>query len=426
MVFQILNISDFLKEDRFNIKNRINKEIEIIKLEFYFFWENDLLSKASSLAFSTIFSIVPVLSIVFMLFKLFAGKELFLEKIKPYIYNFLAPGISKNISGYIDTFLTSATIETLGGIGFVFLSFGVYSILSSIESTFNKIWQVQIERSYLKKFKLFWLIITLSPFALIFSFSYLLDIASVLDNLIFGSYISYIVFKSFSPVISIFFFTMLIKIIPNCYVKTKYSFIGAITGGILYYLTKNYFTHYTVKAVSYNVIYGSIATLPLFMMWISWVWIIVLFGVQTAFVRQNYEYLVQKKALENLSYFDKIKIAINIILIMIQNHLDLKKPEDVTVLDFSKKLNISINIIQNLFILLEKRGIVESLKQIPECYKLKTPLSEINTKIVVEAIFQNEATLNNYKLPDKIEIIVDSYRTINILNQDIPLIDLKK
>lgn len=424
MVFQILNISDFLKEDRFNIKNRINKEIEIIKLEFYFFWENDLLSKASSLAFSTIFSIVPVLSIIFMLFKLFAGKELFLEKIKPYIYNFLAPGISKNISGYIDTFLTSATIETLGGIGFVFLSFGVYSILSSIESTFNKIWQVQIERGYLEKFKLFWLIITLSPFALIFSFSYLLDITSVLDNLIFGSYISYIVFTSFSPVISILFFTMLIKIIPHCYVKTKYSFIGAITGGVLYYLTKNYFTHYTVKAVSYNVIYGSIATLPLFMMWISWVWIIVLFGVQTAFVRQNYEYLMQKKALENLSYFDKIKIAINIILLMIQNHLDMKKPENI--LDLSKKLEIPINIAKNLFILLEKKGIVKSLKEKPEIYALNMPIDRINTKLIIDAIAQNEEGLSNYKLPDKIDIIIESYRTINILNQDIPLIDLKK
>lgn len=394
-------------------------------MEFYFFWENDLLSKASSLSFSTIFSIVPVLSIVFMVFKLFAGKELFLEKIKPYIYNFLAPGISKNISGYIDTFLTSATIETLGGIGFVFLSFGVYSILSSIETTFNKIWQVKVERSYLKKFKLFWLIITLSPFALIFSFSYLLDIASFVDNFIFGYYISYLVFISFSPVISIFFFTTLIKIIPYCKVKLKYAFIGALTGGLLYYFTKNYFTHYTVKAVSYNVIYGSIATLPLFMIWISWVWVIILFGVQTAFVRQNYEYLVQKKAMDNLSYFDKIKIAINILLIMIKNHLDVVK-EPKNVLDFSKELNIPINIIQNLFILLEKKSIVKSLKQIPEVYALNMPLDKINTKVVIDAVSQSQDGLSNYKLPDEIEIIVDTYQAISILNQDIPLIDLKK
>ena len=109
------------------------KELQMGLLVIKLAQKNFLFSRASSLAFTTLLSLIPVLAILFMFFKAFGGK-LVETRIKPLVYEYLTAGIGDDINRYLDTFLGSATVDTLGSIGFVFLLIAVYSILSSIES----------------------------------------------------------------------------------------------------------------------------------------------------------------------------------------------------------------------------------------------------------------------------------------------------
>ncbi|RZL34388.1 MAG: hypothetical protein EOP00_31715, partial [Pedobacter sp.] len=145
-----------------------------------------------------IFALVPLLAVVFMLFKISGGKQIVDLKVKPFIYNFLSPVSSQQISQYMDTFLNSASVETLGVLGILFLLITVYIILSVIESTFDYIWHVKKSRSFFDRLKSYWLIISVSPILLTLSAT----LNSYLDSIVIES-------SFFETIYSIFAFKVM-------------------------------------------------------------------------------------------------------------------------------------------------------------------------------------------------------------------------
>jgi len=121
-------------------------------LEFKLFFRNRNLKSASSLSFSTIVAIIPLLVVLFMIFKMIDGRHL-LEKIKPSLYALLSPGAGDQFSNALEGMLESATVQTLGIVGFVFLLVSVYSLFSSIEEAVNHIWGVAKKRKLLESIK---------------------------------------------------------------------------------------------------------------------------------------------------------------------------------------------------------------------------------------------------------------------------------
>lgn len=355
---------------------------------------NHGLSRASDLAFSSLLAMVPILAVVFMTFKLFGGKEIVDNKVKPYIYSFLTPGSSQQISEYIDSFINSATIETLGSIGMVFLLITVYLIISTIEDTFNFIWNVKYSRKILEKLKIYWLIITVSPILLTVS----ITLTSVIGDFsqkftLFESISSVFVFDILPFMMIVLFFGILNAVLPNCRVEPKHALVGALTGTILYYITKNIFIDYSKLAVSYNLIYGSLAVLPLFMIWVYWFWVIILLSVEITFVRQNYRYLQYSEKYQEINYYDRLKFSLLICSKMVKDYLESKDPDNV--LEYSRKLKIPLIHVKNCFSNLEKSKIVKALEtNPPEIYIPEIPIKEITIDLVIQAV--NKKYLDEY------------------------------
>ena len=382
------------------------KELQIIRLETSFFFRIDILSKAGTLAFSTILSLIPLLAIIFMMFKIFGGREVVNEHIKPYIYNFLTAGSSKQISSYIDSFLNSATVETLGSIGVVFLLVVVFFTLSSIEKTFNLIWNVKENRAFFDKLKLYWLMMTLSPILVTVSIALTsqLDIL-ILKNEVTSFYSTLLVFKAVPFFLILFFFSILIKAIPNTKVYAKPAFIGAIYGTVLYYITKSIFVYYTGIVVSYNLIYGSIASLPLFMLWIYCFWILILFCVEITYIRQNFNYLKYSERNSEINYVDKVRATLLITLKMIKDYLNSKKAD--TVLDYSSELRIPVNHVNLCLEDMEKSGIVQVIKKNPDVYAPIIPIKDITLRRLFDSVNKMYAFDNLYNIQDYKNIISD-------------------
>jgi len=387
------------------------KELQMLVLIVKLFNKNFIMSRASSLAFTTLLSLIPVLAIMFMFFKAFGG-ELVETKIKPMLYDYLTAGMGYNISEYIDSFLGSATVDTLGSIGFIFLLVACYSILSSIESSFNAIWQVDKNRSPVEMLKTYLTLVFVTPVLLILS----LWLASRLEFIIqsnghvFGGFFSFFLFKITPYILMTLMFMFLVIIMPNTRVKVSNAIVGSVIGAILLMLLKSMFVYYTKLTVSYNVIYGSIAAVPFFMLWLYFSWIIVLLSVQIVYVRQNVHNLthIEQNILSNR--IDRIKVALMVVTKIAKNLIAGK--EQSSMLEISQELDIPFKDITECLKQLEQSGVIAELAKKHESYTLNIPLDQLTIGRITDTVDRMYIENKNYKsekqYPELSKIISDN------------------
>lgn len=372
------------------------KELQMLVLAIKLADKNFLLNRASAMAFTTLLSLIPVLAIMFMFFKAFGG-ELVETKIKPMIFDYLTAGIGDSISGYLDSFLGSATVDTLGSIGFIFLLAAVYSILSSIETSFNAIWQVNKNRSPVEMLKTYLTIVFVTPVLLILSLwmaSSLEFIFSEGSNQWIGLLI-FILFQTIPFILLTLMFLFLLVIMPNTSVKLSHALIGSLAGALFLTIFKALFIHYTILAVSYNKIYGSIAILPFFMLWIWISWIIVLASVQIVFVRQNIHNLTHLEQNVLSNRIDRIKIALMIIIHITKNFIAGK--EQSSKLEISQELDIPIKDISECLLFLEQNGVIVEIAKKQDSFTLNTPLETLTIGRITDTVDKMFIDNKNYK-----------------------------
>lgn len=386
-------------------KKFLIKEIQIHYTALKLFWENDALGKASSMAFTALISLVPFLAVIFMVFKNFGGKDLVDNHVKPYIYEFLAAGTGDKISDYIDKFLDSATVETLGSLGIIFLLISVYSILSSIEYTFNEIWNVKNQRSHFDRLKNYIMIVVLAPILFTISIVLTAKLEAVIEaNVPWFS--TFIIFQVLPFLLIMISFTLIIITIPNTRVKVRYSLIGAVYGTALYLVSKYLFVHYTQLAVSTNVIYGSLAVLPFLMLWIYFFWIIVIFSVQISYVRQNIDRLNPSKNSKEKNRKDNLSVAFSVMLEFISIFKNEKRAVSLSEIENISIEKYDIDKSIEFFI---KSGLISQVDE-DESYLPAKPLSDITLKSVSDAV--DKMYLQNViNYPEKTKNILDKIIT---------------
>jgi len=373
-------------EDSFTgAKRFFMKELQMLVLEIKLLQRNNLFSRASALAFTTLLSLIPVLAIMFMFFKAFGGKMVE-EKIKPLILEFLASGAGDTISEYIDSFLGSTTVDALGSIGAIFLLVAVYSILSSIERSFNLVWQMKKDRSPLEQLKTYLSIIFISPVLLIIS----IWLAGRLEFLIqagdnvWGGFSTFMIFQLLPFLLIMLMFFFILIIMPNTKVKMKNALVGAFIGAILYTILKVGFIHYTKMAVTYNKIYGSVAVLPFFMLWVYFSWVIVLLSVQVTFVRQNIHNLKHMEINTETNRIDKVKIALMITFQILKDFINGNEISNLT--EISSKLDIPLKDVNQCIAKLEHSGIIIEIAKKHNAYTLNIPVEKLTIDKILHAV----------------------------------------
>jgi membrane protein len=374
-----------IEESVSGFKKFLLKELQMMVLVVKATQKHFLFSRASALAFTTL-----------LFFKAFGG-EMVETKIKPLIYEYLTAGQGENITEYIDSFLSSATVDTLGSIGFIFLLVAVYSILSSIETSFNAIWQINKNRSPVEMLKTYLTIIFITPILLIVSIWLTTRMQFIMNigDSFWGGFSTFMLYY-FTPFILVFllFFALLV-IIPNTEVKFSNAFVGAFVGALAFTIFKELFIHYTKLAVSYNKIYGSIAVLPFFMLWIYFSWIVVLLSVEVTYVRQNVHNLKHLEQNMLTNRVDKIRIAFMIIIRIIKNFISGK--EQSSQLEISEELDIPIRDIADTLSKLESGGVIVEIARKPDSYTLNMPLKKLTVGKITDCVDKMFIPNKNYR-----------------------------
>jgi membrane protein len=229
-----------------------------------------LLTVASSLAYTTILSIIPVLAVSFAIFQAFGGMQKLYEVIEPMILSYLAEGADEQAIEALHRFIGNIHAGAVGVGGLIGLIFTSMSMLFSAEKAINHVWQAPITRGLFQRISSYWLFITLGPLAL----SVLVGFATT-SNLPISKF-----FPSgtgmFLITVSIFF--CVYKWVPHVRVKWQYALISAAVTSTFFNLARLGYSLYTKNVVTYNAVYGSLGAVPILLLWIYIVWVIVLGG----------------------------------------------------------------------------------------------------------------------------------------------------
>lgn len=244
--------------------------------------EKNLPQVAASLTFTTVLAIVPLLAIVlalFTAFPLFADFRVALEHFLT--DNLMPPTVSENVMSYLNQFAAQASGLTT--IGLLFLLATSIMLMTTIEKAFNSIWNVASLQSLRKRVLVYWAILSLGPVLVGAS----LWATSYVARESFGNLDTMPTSLSFTlsiiPLcVTGFGFSALFVNVPNTRVYWKDALAGGFCTAIALSIMKAGFAYYLVRFPSYTVIYGTFATVPIFLLWIYMSWLAILLGATLA------------------------------------------------------------------------------------------------------------------------------------------------
>ncbi len=256
--------------------------------------QGDLQLRATSLAYTTLLSMVPLLAVSFSMLKAFGVYN----KLEPMLLEALAPlGPSgEDITHSIISFVNNMKVGALGTAGLVTLFYTVVSVMQKIERAFNHSWRVTAERTPKQRFSDYLTVIIIGPVLVFTAFGIT---ASLMNNQV-AAYLSSFellgrilrwIARLLPYLIVIGAFTFVYVFMPNTRVRTQSAFTGAVTAGILWQAAGWAFAKFVAGSAHYTAIYATFASLFLFIIWLYVAWLILLTGANIAFYHQHPEYL---------------------------------------------------------------------------------------------------------------------------------------
>lgn len=245
--------------------------------------EDRLQQVAGSLTFTTVLSLVPVITVALAIFSAFPLFSTFRASLEDYLLQNMLPGtgVAGTIMGYLNQFASkSARLSAVGGAALMVTS---AMTIATIEQAFNQIWRVKKARPLVHRILVYWAIITLGPLLIGISLTLTTYVASMINIAVDGFPL---IATTFSVITSVFVgtvaFTVLYMLIPNQQVDWRDAFWGGLMAAILIEIAKKLFTVYVLKLPTYTIVYGALAALPIFLLWVYIMWMITLLGAVIA------------------------------------------------------------------------------------------------------------------------------------------------
>ena len=260
------------------------KWIQFIRFVLYRFEADRCRESAGSLTYTTLFAIVPMLTVFLVIVSSIKALEPARQQMQTWIYSNFLPKTSIAFDKALNAFTENSSNLTIIGILFLFVT--TVLMLSSIELAFNRIWRVRQARGGIVGFMRYWTIISLGPIILGTAFVLSSTVASMnlLSNTVAGYQFDFayvLLFISFT--LTCLGFSLLYWTIPNRSVPIKSAVIAGIFSGVVFELLKNLFGFIMSNFTSYQLVYGAFAALPIFLLWIYTSWLVVLLGVEISY-----------------------------------------------------------------------------------------------------------------------------------------------
>ena len=241
------------------------------------FRQDRCFEEAASLGYTSLLAIVPLFAVVFGVASAFPVFDRWVSELQSFIFDNFIPASGAQIQEYISGFLGSVSRLTLPGTFFLILT--ALLLMMRIEKAFNRIWRVPVARGIVNRIVMYWAVLTLGPLAL--GAATALSAMPAFDALgLYGGDTGALRSAGIF-MLTWLAFSLTFLLVPNRSVKVLHASIGALLSTILFSMAKTGFVVFVGRA-SFNVIYGTLATIPIFLFWLYLVWIVILLGASLA------------------------------------------------------------------------------------------------------------------------------------------------
>ncbi len=337
------------------------KFIRILILAVKDFTEDHCQLRASALTFYTVFSIVPIAAMIFGIAKGFGLDEALKAQLCQYLSEY--PGLVEKVYANAETMLREAKGGMVAGIGVIFLFWTVMKVIGNIETSFNHIWGVKKGRSLWRKVSDYMLMVGACPILIIASGSITVLLSSRLSSFI-DTHVSFLrgvsspaILKLLPLLTAWLLFSFIYGFMPNTKVQWKSALIAGIISGTVYQIVQEgYIFLQVLLFTKYNSIYGGLAVLPLFLVWLQLSWLIVLFGAEISFAHQNLEsYEYEPHALD-ISYNLKKQLTVQITMMIVKAYQQEQKPP--TDIELAHQSGIPVRQVRDILFHLLDSGVV--------------------------------------------------------------------
>lgn len=240
--------------------------------------------RSAALAFTSLLSIVPLMTVSFSVMTAFPIFHQLGAQLQNFIFqNFVATS-AEIVQANLLRFSQQAT--NLSYTGMIVLVVTAVLMVFNMEQAFNAIWRVTRSRNNITAFMMYWGLITILPILIGIGFaisSYLFSLP-LIEGTTETLGIRKPILSYFPYLLTFIAFTVLYIALPNCKVLVRHAAFGGLVSTILFELAKYGFGFYVLNFPTYELLYGTLAAIPLFLLWIYLSWNIILFGAVVAHV----------------------------------------------------------------------------------------------------------------------------------------------
>lgn len=277
--------------------------------------DGSLSLRATSLVYTTLLSLAPLLAICFSVLKGFGVHN----QIEPFLREFLSPlgEQGKDITENIVRFVDNIQVGLLGVVGVGLLVYSVISLMHKIETAFNAIWNVGNARSFPRRVRDYLGVLLIGPLFMFLSVGMTASLSHAdlvlkwldidLVNMAFDRAFSYAPFFLFMLA-----FAAIYSFMPNCKVRLVPALVAGAVTAFMWKSLGYLFGVFVAGSANYATIYSAFAALVLFMIWLYVGWLIVLVGASISYYLQNpsNQRLSRKAAVTSLRMREKIALGI--------------------------------------------------------------------------------------------------------------------
>ena len=248
-----------------------------------FYWDNGF-SKAASLAYSSLLSLVPLTALCFGIMAAFVSGADHMTAVREFFFKQFVPGSTAfdALLPWIEQF--SNKLSSLNYLVVSTLIATSLLLLNSIEYTLNQVWQVYEARRITDRLAIFCAIIVLLP---VFALSGYYTSTKVEPLFADFGLVSGVYHDTLPFLIDLIAFVALYYLVPKAPVRFVPAIFGAFTASLLFGLAKHWFAFYIVQFSAYERVYESLALIPIFLIWLYVSWSIVLFGAEISYQAQH-------------------------------------------------------------------------------------------------------------------------------------------
>ncbi len=244
------------------------------------FREDELRLHASALTYATLVALVPILAMSLAVLK-GLGYDIQLQSAL-IDYTAEMPDQFRIIVANLLGAVARANFAQIGGIGAVILLLTVVQMLSRMEQSFNKVWLVTRNRAWSQRFAYYVSIVVIVPILIVGAIGTTAQLR-LGDELIHRlDLLRFMPFLSTWSALSILYGAM-----PNTKVRLVPAIASGFVGAVLWHLWFRFYITIQPGVTRYNLIYGTLASVPIFLVWLYFSWSIVLLGARVTFAVQN-------------------------------------------------------------------------------------------------------------------------------------------